>query len=124
MDAIKLMELAKANIDQGCLPFIDKTEKVLGFLRSKGVLPINRASLNGKLHVSFSGMLVQAFELGATVDVPTRRQETLHERGVTTALVGWLDDSVKNGVLEPVNGASNAQGTLHLSDFFKKVISK
>lgn len=123
MDAIKLMELAESKIKEGSLTFIDQTEKALGFLRSKGVLPIKRASLNGQLHVNYSAMLVQALELGTTVDVLTRRQATLHERGVTTALVGWLDDSVKNDVLVPVNGASNAQGALQLSDLFKKVIT-
>ena len=123
MDAIKLMELAESKIKEGSLPFIDQTEKALGFLRSKGVLPIKRASLNGQLHVNYSAMLVHAFELGTTVDVPTRRQAVLHERGVTTALVSWLDNSVEHGVLLPVNGASNAQGALQLSDLFKKVIN-
>ena len=60
MNCITLMDQAIAKLESNNLPFIDKTETALGFLRSKGVLPINRASMNGHLHTTYSAMLVEA----------------------------------------------------------------
>ena len=60
MNCITLMDQAIAKLESNNLPFIDKTEKALGFLRSKGVLPINRASMNGHLTYTYSAMLVEA----------------------------------------------------------------
>tara|TARA_B110000908_G_scaffold84549_1_gene100964 strand:- start:180 stop:533 length:354 start_codon:yes stop_codon:yes gene_type:complete len=116
------MDQAKAKLENNNLPFIDKTETALGFLRSIGVLPIKRATLNGHLHNSYSAMLVEALEQGTTIDVPTRRQADLHELGHTTMLVKWLDTSVELNVLITKNGSKNAQGALELGNLFKQII--
>jgi len=123
MNCITLMDQAIAKLESNNLPFIDKTETALGFLRSKGVLPIKRASLNGHLHTSYSAMLIEALEQGTTIDVPTRRQADLHELGHTTMLVKWLDTAVEHEVLIPKNGSNNAQGALELGSLFKKIMN-
>ena len=122
MNHITLMDQAIAKLESNNLPFIDKTETALGFLRSKGVLPIKRASLNGHLHTSYSAMLIEALEQGTTIDVPTRRQADLHELGHTTMLVKWFDSSVELNVLIPKNGSNNAQGALELGSLFKQIM--
>jgi len=122
MNCITLMDQAIAKLESNNLPFIDKTETALGFLRSKGVLPIKRASLNGHLHTSYSAMLIEALEQGTTIDVPTRRQADLHELGHTTMLVKWFDSSVELNVLIPKNGSNNAQGALELGSLFKQIM--
>ena len=122
MNCITLMDQAIAKLKSNNLPFIEKTETALGFLRSKGVLPIKRASLNGHLHTSYSAMLIEALEQGTTIDVPTRRQADLHELGHTTMLVKWFDSSVELNVLIPKNGSNNAQGALELGSLFKQIM--
>ena len=122
MNCITLMDQAIAKLENNNLPFIDKTETALGFLRSKGVLPINRASMNGHLHTTYSAMLVEAHEQGTTVDVPTRKQSDLHELGLTTMIIKWFDTSVELDVLIPKNGSNNAKGALELGYLLKKII--
>ena len=122
MNCITLMDQAIAKLESNNLPFIDKTETALGFLRSKGVLPMKRATLNGHLHTSYSAMLIEALEQGTTIDVPTRRQADLHELGLTTMLVKWLDTSVELNVLITKNGSKNAQGALELGSLFKQIM--
>jgi len=122
MNCITLMDQAIAKLESNNLPFIDKTETALGFLRSKGVLPINRASMNGHLHTTYSAMLVEAHEQGTTVDVPTRKQSHLHELGLTTMIIKWFDTAVELDVLIPKNGFNNAKGALELGYLLKKII--
>tara|TARA_B110000259_G_C13715175_1_gene282125 strand:- start:91 stop:462 length:372 start_codon:yes stop_codon:yes gene_type:complete len=123
MNCITLLDQAKAKLKSNNLPFIDKTEIVLGLLRSKGILPINRASMNGHLHTTYSAMLVEAHEQGTTVDIPTRKQSDLHELGLTTMVIKWFDAAVEQKVLIPTNGASNAQGELAFGCLFKKIMN-
>lgn len=122
MNCITLMDQAIAKLESNNLHFIDKTKTALGFLRSKGVLPIKRANLNGHLHTSYSAMLVEALEQGTTIDIPTRRQADLYELGLTTMMVKWLDTSVELNVLIAKNGSKNAQGALELGNLFKQII--
>ena len=122
MNCLELMNNATIKLNANNLSFKDKTEKALGFLRSIGVLPIKRATLNGHLHTSYSAMLIEALEQGTTIDVPTRRQADLHELGHTTMLVKWFDSSVELNVLIPKNGSNNAQGALELGSLFKQIM--
>jgi hypothetical protein len=122
MDCVNLMTAAEVKLHRNDLPFIEKTETALSFLRSTGVLPIKRASINGHLHTSYSAMLVEALEQDVSVDIHTRRQADLHDRGVTTRIVKWLDDTVAQGVLIPANGSNIAKGALNIGELFKKAI--
>ena len=71
----------------------------MGFLRSKGILPINRAPMIGYLHTRYSAMLVEAYEQGTKVDFPTRKQYDLHALGLTTMIIKWFDTAVEQKVL-------------------------
>ena len=110
MDCILLMRTADQMFEQNDLAFNEKTEKALSFLRSVGVIPIRRASVNSHHHVRFSGMLVAALEQDTTVDLRSRKQSTLHDLGVTTVLIRWLDSAVEQGILVPANGGSYCEG--------------
>ena len=121
MDAIQLMERGSDRLNNFDLDFVEKTQRILSFLRSKGVIPIKRAAVNGKLHTAYSAMLAQAEEENTTVDLATRRQADLYERGASTLFIKWLDDAVREQILLPDNGADFAQGKLHLSALLKKI---
>ena len=123
MDAIQLMERGSDRLNNFDLAFVEKTQRILSFLRSKGVIPIKRAVVNGRLHTAYSAMLAQAEEQNTTVDLATRRQADLYERGASTLFIKWLDDAVREQILLPDNGANNAQGKLHLSSLLKKIIT-
>ena len=110
MKVLQLAEEGEAEIKSGDLLFQNKVERALGFLRSKGVLPIKRATQNGFRHTNFAAMIVRAFDQATTVDVSTRRHGHLHEEGHTTLIVKWLDAAVKQRVLLPVNGSGKAEG--------------
>ena len=122
MDCVKLMRDADQKLASNDLAFNEKTEKALSFLRSVGVAPIRRASVNSRHHVRFSGMLVAAMEQGTTVDLRSRKQSTLHDLGVTTVLIRWLDRAVEQNVLVPANGGAIAKGALHIGELFQKTI--
>lgn len=124
MNILKLAKEGEAEIKSGDLLFQDKVERALGFLRSKGVLPIKRATQNGFRHTNFAAMIVRAFDQAATVDVSTRRHGHLHEEGHTTLIVKWLDAAVKQRVLLPVNGSSKAEGALNLSPLLEEILNK
>ena len=110
MDAIILMERGSDRLNSFDLAFVEKTQRILSFLRSKGVIPIKRAAVNGKLHTAYCAMLAQAEEQNTTVDLATRRQADLYERGASTLFIKWFDAAVREQILLPDNGANNAQG--------------
>ena len=56
--------------------FYENTEVTTAVLRSEGVLPTKRMTLNGKLHKLVSAMLVEAYDADTTIDVNTRRAVT------------------------------------------------
>ena len=122
MDCVLLIRAADQMFEQNDLAFNEKTEKALSFLRSAGVIPIRRASVNSHHHVRFSGMLVAALEQDTTVDLRSRKQSTLHDLGVTTVLIRWLDNAVEQGILVPANGGTIAKGALHIGELFQKTI--
>ena len=121
MDAIQLMERGSDRLNNFDLAFVEKTQRILSFLRSKGVIPIKRAAVNGKLHTAYSAMLAQAEEQNTTVDLATRRQADLYERGASTLFIKWFDAAVREQRLLPDNGADFAHGKLHLSALLKKI---
>ena len=57
-DIVDLMQEAQQRINTYDPVFIDKTERVLGVLRSKGVVSYKRISQNGKFHTLLAATLV------------------------------------------------------------------
>ena len=90
----------------------DKSDLVMAILRSKGILPYNRCSLNGGLHKLVSGALVAAHEADTTIDISTRRAASIHEAGHSTKLIPYLDKMLKNNIL--VSQTNKAEGKMAL----------
>lgn len=121
MHLFKLLDAAHTRLQSNDLIYNDKADLVLAILRSSGVLPYRRATLNGDIHKQVSGALALAHEQGTTVDIPTRRAGTLHEAGYSTKLLQYLDDAVKQNLL--VSQTKKAEGTLALGHLLTAYLS-
>ena len=124
MNIVFLAEHGETQLLSNDLLFQDKVERALAFLRSKGVLPIKRATQNGFLHTRFAAMIVSAFDQVTSIDVHTRRHGDLHQDGQSTSLIRWLDEAVSQNVLIPQNGAEKAEGALGLSSLLQEILQK
>ena len=89
-DVVTLMQEAEKKLTEYDPVFIHKTEKVLGILRSKGVVSYRRLSENGKRHNLLAATLVLAHDKDTDFALPTRRQQTLYDRGISTRIVSFL----------------------------------
>ena len=118
-DIVELMQEAQERINTYDPIFVDKTEMVLGVLRSKGIVSYKRISQNGKFHTLLAATLVLAHEKQTDFMLPTRKQETLYNRGVSTTIVQFLDNAVKEGLLLSQSTDFTARGRLSLGDIIK-----
>ena len=119
MDVVILMQQAKQRLTEYDPVFIHKTEKVLGILRSKGVVSYRRLSENGKWHNLLAATLVLAHDKGTDFALPTRRQQTLYDRGISTRIVSFLDSAVREGLIISQASDYTARGRLSLGDIIK-----
>ena len=55
MDIIELMAFAKSRLKSNDPSYKERVEVTLALLRSLGILPHKRISINGKLHTLFCG---------------------------------------------------------------------
>ena len=69
MNVFRLLELASERLTTNDALFHEQADTVLGILRSAGVLPHKRSSLNGSLHKLVAAMIVQAYDDNTTIDV-------------------------------------------------------
>ena len=69
MNVFRLLELASERLKINDALFHGQADTVLGILRSAGVLPHRRSSVNGTLHKLVAAMIVQAYEDNTTIDV-------------------------------------------------------
>ena len=119
MDVVILMQQAEKKLTEYDPVFIHKTEKVLGILRSKGVVSYRRLSENGKWHNLLAATLVLAHDKGTDFALPTRRQQTLYDRGISTRIVSFLDNAVREGLIISQASDFTARGRLSLGDIIK-----
>ena len=119
MDVVILMQQAKQRLTEYDPVFIHKTEKVLGILRSKGVVSYRRLSENGKWHNLLAATLVLAHDKDTDFALPTRRQQTLYDRGISTRIVSFLDSAVREGLIISQASDYTARGRLSLGDIIK-----
>ena len=119
MDVVILMQQAEKKITEYDPVFIHKTEKVLGILRSKGAVSYRRLSENGRWHNLLAATLVLAHDKGTDFALPTRRQQTLYERGISTRIVSFLDNAVREGLIISQASDYTARGRLSLGDIIK-----
>jgi len=119
MDVVILMQQAEQRLTEYDPVFIHKTEKVLGILRSKGVVSYRRLSENGKWHNLLAATLVLAHDKDTDFALPTRRQQTLYDRGISTRIVSFLDNAVREGLIISQASDYTARGRLSLGDIIK-----
>ena len=121
MNLFRLLDTAADKLDCPDPTYNEKTDLVLSILRATGVLPFKRASLNGGLHKLFSAAIVNAHEAGTTIDIPTRRAQTLHELGYSTKVIEYLDNAVKHKLL--LSQSKRAEGMLTLGDILSTYLN-
>jgi hypothetical protein len=114
MNLFNLLNEADDRLQYNDPIYHDKADLVLAILRSKGVIPFKRSTLNGSLHKQVSAVLVNAHEAGTTIDIPTRRAGTLHEAGYSTKVLEYLDNAVKHSLL--LSQSKRAEGKLALGN--------
>ncbi|MDC3271095.1 hypothetical protein OAU84_01790 [bacterium] len=122
MNVFRLLELASERLTTNDALFHEQADTVLGILRSAGVLPHKRSSLNGSLHKLVSAMIVQAYDDNTTIDVAVRRAGTFHHYGYSTKIVEYLDAAVEQGLLTSQTG--KAKGALSLGSILEAYLAE
>ena len=122
MNIFRLLELASLRLKTNDALFHEQADTVLGILRSAGVLPHKRSSLNGSLHKLVSAMIVQAYDDDTTIDVAVRRAGTFHHYGYSTKVVDYLDKAVEQGLL--ISKTGKAKGALSLGEILEAYLAE
>ena len=122
MNVFRLLELASVRLTTNDALFHEQADTVLGILRSAGVLPHKRSSLNGTLHKLVAAMIVEAYDTDTTIDVAVRRAGTFHHYGYSTKIVEYLDAAVERGLL--ISQTGKAKGALSLGDILEAYLSQ
>jgi len=122
MNVFRLLELASERLKTNDALFHEQADTVLGILRSAGVLPHRRSSLNGSLHKLVAAMIVQAYDDNTTLDVAVRRAGSWHYYGYSTKIVSYLDAAVEQGLLISLTG--KAKGALSLGDILEAYLDE
>ena len=101
MHIFVLLNLASKRLEEDVVdPYLtEQTDTVIAMLRSVGVLPYKRASINSGLHRLLAAMLVTAYDHEASVDVAYRSAGTYHDAGYSTLIPKYLDKMVVAGFL-------------------------
>ena len=122
MNVFRLLEIASDRLTTNDALFHEQADTVLGILRSAGVLPHKRSSLNGSLHKLVAAMIVQAYDDNTTIDVAVRRAGTFHHYGYSTKIVEYLDAAVEQGLL--ISQTGKAKGALSLADILEAYLAE
>ena len=69
MDIIELMAFAKSRLKSNDPSIKERVEVTLALLRSLGVLPHKRISINGKLHTLFCVAIISAYDNQTGIDI-------------------------------------------------------
>ena len=122
MNVFRLLELASDRLTTNDALYHEQADIVLGILRSAGVLPHKRSSLNGTLHKLVAAMIVEAYDDDTTIDVAVRRAGTFHHYGYSTKVVDYLDKAVEQGLL--ISQTGKAKGAVALGDILKAYLGE
>ena len=117
MNVFKLLELASDRLTTNDALYHEQADIVLGILRSAGVLPHRRSSVNGSLHKLVAAMIVQAYDDDTTIDVAVRRAGTWHYYNYSTVIISYLDKAIEEGLLTSKTG--KAKGAIYLGDILE-----
>ena len=122
MNVFRLLEFAADRLKTNDALFHEQADTVLGILRSAGVLPHRRSSVNGTLHKLVVAMIVQAYEDNTAIDVAVRRAGSWHYYGYSTKIVSYLDAAVEQGLL--ISQTGKAKGALSLGDILEAYLAE
>ena len=122
MNVFRLLEVASERLTTNDALYHEQADTVLGILRSAGVLPHKRSSLNGSLHKLVAAMVVEAYETNTTIDVAVRRAGTWHRYGYSTVIISYLDAAVEQDLL--VSQTGKAKGALVLGEIIETYLSQ
>ena len=122
MNVFKLLELASDRLTTNDALYHEQADIVLGILRSAGVLPHRRSSVNGSLHKLVAAMIVQAYDDDTTIDVAVRRAGTWHYYNYSTVIISYLDKAIEEGLLTSKTG--KAKGAIYLGDILEGYLSE
>ena len=104
-----LLQHARIRLATNDPEFHNTTDTVVAILKSSGVLPIRRASVNFTLHKLVSAVIVEAHETGETIDVATRRAGTFNRFGYSTKIISYLDKAIQQNLLSSNTGKAKGQ---------------
>ena len=121
MDLFTLVRQTQKSLDEPDLVFLEESQRLMGYLRSKGILPVNRTTVNGDLHYLFSATLVTAHYLGTSIYVSSRNKGNY--KTLSTRFIKFLDDAVTARLLESKSSKGIAESELHLSETLKSQIN-
>ena len=122
MNVFRLLEFAAERLKNNDALYHEQADTVLGILRSAGVLPHKRSSLNGSLHKLVAAMIVQAYDANTTIDVAVRRAGTWYRYGYSTVIINYLDAAVEQGLL--VSHTGKAKGALALGEIIEAYLDQ
>ena len=116
-----LLQHARIRLATNDPEFHNATDTVVAILKSSGVLPIRRASVNFTLHKLVSAVIVEAHETGETIDVATRRAGTFNRFGYSTKIISYLDKAIQQNLLSSNTG--KAKGQLVIGDLLETYLA-
>jgi hypothetical protein len=116
-----LLQHARIRLATNDPEFHNTTDTVVAILKSSGVLPIRRASVNFTLHKLVSAVIVEAHETGETIDVATRRAGTFNRFGYSTKIISYLDKAIQQNLLSSNTG--KAKGQLVIGDLLETYLA-
>jgi hypothetical protein len=116
-----LLQHARIRLATNDPEFHNTTDTVVAILKSSGVLPIRRASINFTLHKLVSAVIVEAHETGETIDVATRRAGTFNRYGYSTKIISYLDKAIQQNLLSSNTG--KAKGQLVIGDLLETYLA-
>ena len=122
MNVFRLLEFAADRLKNNDALYHEQADTVLGILRSAGVLPHKRSSLNGSLHKLVAAMIVQAYDTNTTIDVAVRRAGTWHRYNFSTVIISYLDAAVEQRLL--ISNTGKAKGALALGEIIEAYLDQ
>lgn len=117
MNIFRALEAASLRLQANDPEFHCQANLTTDILRSAGVYPHRRSSLNGHVHKQLSAAIVHVYQQDTSLDVTTRRAGTFALYGYSTKLPSYLTKAVELGFLTSQNG--KATGKLELSELLE-----
>ena len=122
MNLFKALEAASLRLQTNDPEFHSQANLTTDILRSAGVYPHRRTSVNGHVHKLLSAAIVHVYQQDTSLDVTTRRAGTYALYGYSTKLPAYLTKAVKLGFLTSQNG--KASGKLKLSELLESYLDE